>query len=56
MELRKMNKEVESISPTRPVPDMCQIYMHDLMVLPLILLVRGLFPFSTPGNRLGEIK
>lgn len=51
-----MNKEVESISPTHPVPDMCQIYMHDLMVLPLILLVRGLFPFSTPGNRLGEIK
>lgn len=28
-----MNKEIESISRTRLVPDVCQVYMRDLMVL-----------------------
>lgn len=46
MELRKMNKEIESISRTRLVPDVCQVYMRDLMVLPLILLVQGHFLYQ----------
>ena len=51
-----MNKEIESISRTRLVPDVCQVYMHDLMVLPLILLVQGHFLYQeTDQERLRSL-
>lgn len=40
-----MNKEIESISRTAWCL-MCQVYMRDLMVLPLILLVQGHFLYQ----------
>lgn len=49
-----MNKEIESISCTRLVPDVCQVYMRDLMVTPSDSISAR--TFSLPGNRLGEIK